>query len=134
VVLVNVAGGAPGRTETPPRTSPAAADWAELVPQLEASSTDHLVTKFQWGAFQGTSLDHYLRRREVTQIVLTGVATSIGVESTARNAYELGYNVCLVIDAMADRDAEAHGHSVQKIFPRLGETGTTDDVLKLLNG
>jgi nicotinamidase-related amidase len=63
---------------------------------------------------------------------LTGIATSIGVESTARSAYDHGYNVALVVDAMTDRDAEAHRHSVEKIFPRLGETATTDDVLTLL--
>jgi nicotinamidase-related amidase len=93
---------------------------------------DHLVTKQRWGAFLGTTLDEYLRQRGVTQIVLTGIATSIGVESTARSAYDLGYNVALVVDAMTDRDAGAHGHSVEKIFPRLGETTTTDDVLQLL--
>jgi nicotinamidase-related amidase len=63
---------------------------------------------------------------------LTGVATSAGVESTARSAYDLGYNVALIVDAMTDRDADAHRHTVEKIFPRLGETGTTDSVLKLL--
>jgi nicotinamidase-related amidase len=68
----------------------------------------------------------------VTQIVLTGVATSGGVESTARSAYDLGYNVTLVVDAMTDRDADAHRLTVEKIFPRLGETATTEDVLKLL--
>jgi nicotinamidase-related amidase len=64
--------------------------------------------------------------------VLTGVATSIGVESTARSAYDLGYNVTLVTDAMTDREAEGHLYSVEKIFPRLGETALTDDVLQLL--
>jgi nicotinamidase-related amidase len=73
-----------------------------------------------------------LRQRGVTQVFLTGVATSIGVESTACSAYDLGYNAVLVLDAMTDRDADAHRHSVEKIFPRLGETDTTDNVLKLL--
>jgi nicotinamidase-related amidase len=73
-----------------------------------------------------------LRQRGVTQVFLTGVATSLGVESTARSAYDHGYNVVLVVDAMTDRDADAHRHSVEKILPRLGETATTDDVLKLL--
>jgi nicotinamidase-related amidase len=77
-------------------------------------------------------LDETLRQRGVTQVFLTGVATSLGVESTARSAYDHGYNVVLVVDAMTDRDAGAHRHSVEKIFPRLGETATTDDVLKLL--
>jgi nicotinamidase-related amidase len=77
-------------------------------------------------------LNDALRARGVTQIVLTGVATSIGVESTARSAYDLGYNVALVVDAMTDRDGDAHRYSVEKIFPRLGQTDITENVLKLL--
>ena len=69
----------------------------------------------------------------MTQIVLAGVATSIGVESTARSAYDHGYHVVLVTDAMTDRDADAHRYSVEKIFPRLGETATTESVLKRLD-
>ena len=68
----------------------------------------------------------------MTQIVLAGVATSIGVESTAREAHALGFNVTLVVDAMTDMNADAHANSVQRIFPRLGETGSTQDVIDLL--
>jgi nicotinamidase-related amidase len=132
VVLVNVAGRAPGRTDAAFPKFSLPADWAELVPELEQHPSDHIITKQRWGAFLGTSLDDTLRRRGVTQIVLTGIATSIGVESTARSAYDLGYNVALVVDAMTDRDADAHRHSVEKIFSRLGETDTTANVLKLL--
>jgi nicotinamidase-related amidase len=132
VVLVNVAGLAPGRTDAGPPKFSFPADWTELVPQLEQHPGDHLVTKQRLGAFIGTSLDGYLRQHGVTQVVLSGVATSSGVESTARSAYDLGYNVALVVDAMTDLSAEAHCHSVEKVFPRLGETGTTADVLKLL--
>ena len=77
-------------------------------------------------------MDDYLRGRGVTQIVLTGVATSIGVESTARSAYDHGYNVALVADAMTDRDAEAHRYSVEKIFPRLGQMVGSEELLALL--
>jgi nicotinamidase-related amidase len=134
VVLVNVTGAAPGRTDAAATAAKFARppDWAELASELEPQSGDYLVTKRRWGAFHGTSLDDYLRGRGVTQIVLTGVATSIGVESTARSAHDLGYNVVLITDAMTDRDAEAHGHAVEKIFPRLGDSGTTGDVLRLL--
>jgi len=132
VVLVNVTGAAPGRTDAGPRKSSFSTDWTEFVPELEQHADDHVVTKQRWGAFLGTTLDDYLRHRDVTQVVLTGVATSAGVESTARCAYDLGYNVTLVVDAMTDRDADAHRHCVEKIFPRLGETAKTDDVLKLL--
>ena len=132
VVLVNVTGAAPGRTDAGALKFALPPDWAELVPELEQQPGDYLVSKQRWGAFHGTALDETLRQRSVTQIILTGVATSIGVESTARSAYDLGYNVVLVVDAMTDRDADAHRHSVEKIFPRLGETSTTDGVLKQL--
>ena len=132
VVLVNVTGGAPGRTEAGPPKIARPADWAELVPELEQQPSDHLVTKQRWGAFLGTEVHDYLRQSSATQIVLAGIATSIGVESTARSAYDLGYNVVLVVDAMTDRDPDAHRNSVEKIFPRLGETAKTDDVLKMI--
>jgi nicotinamidase-related amidase len=133
VVLVNVTGAPPGRTDTGPRTFSFPPDWSEFVPELEQQPGDHIVSKQRWGAFLGTSLDEYLRRRGVTQVVLTGISTSAGVESTARSAYDLGYNVTLVVDAMTDRDAATHQHTIEKIFPRLGETGTTDNLLELLN-
>jgi nicotinamidase-related amidase len=132
VVLVNVSGRAPGRTDAGAPKLSFPPDWTELVPELEQQSSDYIVTKQRAGAFIGTSLDETLRQRSVTQVFLTGVATSLGVESTARSAYDLGYNVVLVVDAMTDRDADAHRHSVEKIFPRLGETAKTDDVLKQL--
>ncbi|MGS0891407.1 cysteine hydrolase [Burkholderia stagnalis] len=133
VVLVNVTGGAPGRTQQPPRTDPFPADWAELVPELNRQPGDHLVTKKTWGAFTHTDLDAYLKAAGVTQIVLTGVATSIGVESTARQAFALGYNVTLAVDAMTDLNPDAHVNSVERLFPRLGETGSTRDILALLD-
>jgi len=132
VVLVNVAGRAPGRIEAklPPFSPPA--NWTELVPELEHQPSDILVTKYTWGAFHGTPLDLQLRRRGVTQLVLCGISTSIGVETTARAAYEHGYHLSLVIDAMTDTVAELHQNSVERLFPRLGETGTTADVLAKL--
>jgi nicotinamidase-related amidase len=132
VVLVNVTGAAPGRTDAGPLKFSFPDDWTEFVPELEQQPGDHIVTKQRWGAFIGTTMDDYLRGRGVTQIVLTGISTSGGVESTARSAYDYGYNVALVVDAMTDLDADTHRHSVEKIFPRLGETDTTGRVLTLL--
>lgn len=132
VVLVHVTGRAPGRTDAGIPNLPFKDDWTELVPELGRHPGDLLVTKQRWGAFCGTTLNDDLRKRGVTQIVLTGISTSAGVESTARSAYDYGYNVTLVLDAITDRDAENHRHCVEKIFPRLGEAATTEDVLKLL--
>jgi nicotinamidase-related amidase len=132
VVLVNVTAPPPGRTDAGPRKFALTDDWTELVPELERQAGDYVVSKKSPGAFIGTSLQDILRQRGVTQIFLAGIATSLGVESTGRSAYDYGYNVVYVLDAMTDRDAESHRHSVEKIFPRMGETATTDEVLKML--
>jgi len=133
VVLVNVTGVAPGRTEHPRRDMSALpADFAELVPELGRQKDDILVTKRSWGAFANTDLEARLKALDVTQVVITGVATAAGVEATARQAYEHGFNVTLAIDAMTDTRAEAHDYSVRNVFPRLGETGTADAVMALL--
>jgi nicotinamidase-related amidase len=132
VVLVNVAGGAPGRTEEPRRVLNFPDGWTDLIPELNAQDSDILVTKHSWGAFPTTDIEAQLRARGVTQVVVTGVATATGVEATARQAYEAGFNVALATDAMTDMRAEAHDYSLSKVFPRLGETGTTDEIIALL--
>jgi nicotinamidase-related amidase len=90
------------------------------------------VSKQRVGAFLHTGLDERLRAQGVTQVFVAGIATGSGVESTMREARDRGYNVVAVIDAMTDRDAETHNFCIQKVFPRLSETGTTADVLTLL--
>lgn len=133
IVLVNVTGGAPGRTEQSRNFGELPADWADLVPELNRQPQDHTVTKRTWGAFMNTDLDAYLKKLGVTQVVIVGVATSIGVESTARQAYEHGYSVTLAVDAMADLNVDAHHNSITRIFPRLGETGTAQEIIGLLD-
>jgi nicotinamidase-related amidase len=133
IVLVNVTGGAPGRTEQARPTGERPADWAELIPELGQQPTDHVVTKRTWGAFSHTDLEAYLKGRGVTQVVLLGVATSIGVESTARQAHECGFHVTLAIDAMTDLNPDTHTNSVERVFPRLGETGTTREIIDMLD-
>jgi nicotinamidase-related amidase len=140
VVLVNVTGGAPGRTDVHQQRSTGAAaparpadwaDWADLI-DLGPQDGDIRITKATWGAFHNTDLAEQLTARNVTQVVLTGVATSIGVESTARSAHEHGLHVVLATDAMTDTNADAHDHAVTRIFPRLGETATTEEILTRL--
>jgi len=132
VVLVNVDGGAPGRTEQPRRTFDFPPGWTDLIPELDSQPQDHRVTKRTWGAFTSTDLDAHLRGLGATQVVICGVATSAGVESTARQAHELGFNVALAIDAMTDLSPEAHANSVTRIFPKLGETAATQHILDRL--
>jgi nicotinamidase-related amidase len=132
VVLVNVDGGARGRTQKPAAGTERPADWLEFIAALDRQPQDHVITKRTWGAFTNTGLEEHLKRLDITQIVLAGVATSIGVESTARQAHELGFHVALAVDAMTDLSLDAHDHSVTRIFPRLGENATTHEILELL--
>ena len=132
VVLVNVAGGAPGRTEQPRGRREFPAGWTDLIPELNRQPQDHVVTKHTSGAFTNTGLEAHLRALGVTQVVIVGVATSSGVEVTARQAYELGFNVTLATDAMTDVHAYAHAYSVTHVYPRIGETGTTLDIIDLM--
>jgi nicotinamidase-related amidase len=107
-------------------------NWAEIVPEIGPRPGDIVVTKRQWGAFHGTELDLQLRRRDVRTIVLGGISTNIGVESTARSAYEHGYAQVFVEDAMASHDAEAHNFAIKNIFPRVGQVRSAEVVLSSL--
>jgi nicotinamidase-related amidase len=104
--------------------------WSEFIPELNIHPTDFLITKHQWGAFYGTELDLQLRRRKIETIILCGIATNFGVESTARFAYEFGFNQIFASDAMAARSKEEHEYPIKYIFPRLGLIRKTDEILK----
>lgn len=132
VVLVNVVGVAPGRTERPRRDDTFPDGWADFIPELDRQPSDIVITKRTWGAFTHTTLEWELKALGVTQVVISGVASGTGVDATARQAYELGFNVSLVLDAMTDARAIAHAYSMEYVFPKLGETGMTQDILDLL--
>jgi nicotinamidase-related amidase len=106
--------------------------WSDYIPELDLQPEDFLITKHQWGAFYGTELDLQLRRRGIDTIILCGIATNFGVESTARFAFEYGFNQIFVRDAMAARSREEHEHPLKYIFPRLGLIRDTDEILKAL--
>jgi nicotinamidase-related amidase len=107
-------------------------DWSDFVPELNKKETDIIITKKQWGAFYGTELDLQLRRRKIDTIVLCGIATNYGVESTARFAYEYGYNQIFPEDAMSSMTKEMHDASVNFALKRMGLVRTTKDVLENL--
>lgn len=137
VVLVRVDPGAhwelfpqpPVDRPRPKRSGAIPPDWIQVVPELGPEPGDVVVTKHQPGAFYGTDLDVHLRRRGIRTIVLGGISTNIGVEATARVAYEAGYALVFVEDAMAAREADLHAVAVTRFFPTIGRVRTTDDVL-----
>ena len=103
------------------------AGWSDLAPGL-AEPGDIRITKRHWGAFYGTELDLQLRRRGITTIVLAGIATNIGVESTAQSAHEHGYAVVIAEDACTSRSTEMHAFAVASIFPLLGRVTTAEAI------
>lgn len=140
VVLVHVAYSSDGRDrlharrdEATPVSDTPPPGWSEIVPELGPKEGDLVITKRQWGAFYGTELDLQLRRRGIRTIVLGGIATNFGVESTARDAYERNYDQVFVEDAMAGPSAEAHTFAVETIFPRMGLIRSTEEVLIALS-
>lgn len=134
VALVNVVGRAPGRVDQGFGNHAFPPDWADLVPELDAQPSDILISKERVGAFLGTELDAKLRAQGVTQVFMTGIATSMGVEATARSAFDLGYNVVFVSDAMTDLNPAAHQNAISVTFPRMGEVDTTENILKTVRG
>jgi NAD(P)-dependent dehydrogenase (short-subunit alcohol dehydrogenase family)/nicotinamidase-related amidase len=108
------------------------AEWDHFPPDLEQNAGDIIVTKRQWGALHGTELDLQLRRRGIKTIVLGGVATNMGVESTARQAWEHGYEIVFVEDAISSLDSDLHNFALQKIFPMIGRVRRTVDVMAAL--
>ena len=108
------------------------ANWAELVPEIAAFDSKVVITKRQWGAFYGTELDLQLRRRGIKTILLTGIATNFGVEQTAREAWQHGYDVVIVEDACTSVEAAMHQFAIEKILPRVSRIRSTDEVLAAL--
>ena len=115
-----------------PNAPPPPAIASEVVPESGIRESDLLVTKRQWGAFYGTDLDQQLRRRGIRTIILGGIATNFGVESTARAAFDRGYELIFVEDVMASITSEAHSFTVQNIFPRMGRVRSMQEVMTAL--
>ena len=115
-----------------PRLANVPPEASELVPELNVQAGDVVVTKRQWGAFYGTDLEQQLRRRQIRTVVTGGIATNIGVESTARAAYDRAYELVFSEDAMSSVSAEAHPFAVSTIFPRMGRVRSTEQVLTAL--
>jgi nicotinamidase-related amidase len=138
VVLIKVSSGGDGRLTLKPAADvqmPAfefPAGSHDLPAVLGPKKGDVVVTKYNWGAFYGTDLDVQLRRRGKTQLIVGGIATNFGVESTVRQAHERGYAQVLVSDAMAAFSLQEHEAPLATIMPRIARVRTTDEVLAAL--
>jgi nicotinamidase-related amidase len=116
-----------------PNAPPPPASASELVPEAGYQAGDLVITKRQWGAFFGTDLEQQLRQRHIRTVVLGGIATNIGVESTGRAAAGLGFELVTVEDATSSLSAEMHRFAYEHIFPRLGRVRSTAEVIAALD-
>ncbi len=134
VINVNLTGTAwtNSRKEIKSLAPPADLTEYQINDKINITVNDIRITKHTWNAFFETPLDDELKKKSVTGIVLAGIATSLGVEGTARAASELGYNITFAVDAMTDREEAAHQRSLQYLFPRMGETGSTAEIIQML--
>jgi len=122
-----------GEIDTPMMLPPGGlpADWAEYAAELAAIEPDLWITKRQWSAFHGTELDLQLRRRGITHLVLGGIATNFGVESTARDAWQHNYTVVVAEDACSSMP-ELHRFAIEKVLPRLALIRSSVEVVAAL--
>ena len=115
-----------------PSAPPAPAIASEFSHRLNRASSDVLITKRQWGAFHATDLDQQLRRRGIRTIILGGITTNFGVESTARAAFDRGYQLIFAEDATTSIDAQAHQAAMAGVFPFMGRVRTTAEIVMAL--
>lgn len=132
VIYVHVLLGEVQRLRVDQQTMPASPpppEASELVPEAGMQPGDLIIAKRQRGAFYGTDLDLHLRRREIKTLIMAGIATNIGVESTAREAFDRGYELVFASDAMATMSSEMQDFALTKIFPMMGRVRATDEII-----
>jgi nicotinamidase-related amidase len=105
---------------------------SQLIPEIGVEATDIVVKKRSWGAFYGTDLELHLRRNNVKSIIMAGIATNYGVESTAREAFDRGFRLYFAEDAMTSHDADMHHFSTKKLFPAMGKVRTTLQLIQAM--
>ena len=115
-----------------PNAPPPPAIASEFVPEAGLQLGDIVIAKTHWGAFSKTNLEEQLPSKGIKTIVIGGIATNFGVESTARAAAGLGFHVVFAEDAMTTISPDAQQFAIEHIFPRIGRVRSTDEVLAAL--
>jgi nicotinamidase-related amidase len=120
--------------DQPPRFAgqPMPPEFSEIAPSAGLQDGDLLITKRHWGAFANTALEEQLRLRGIDTVALTGISTNAGVESTLRQGTGLGFAFIVAEDACSGQDGEEHRFAFEKIFPRLAQVRTADEIIKAL--
>lgn len=108
------------------------AQWSELVPEIAGLKIDLRIFKHQWSAFHGTELDLQLRRRGIVNVVVAGISTNMGVDSTVRDAWQHGYAAVIAEDACSSTDSAMHQMAMKQILPRVSRVRSTAQIVAAL--
>ena len=119
--------------DEPLPSPPVAVDGAEFATNAGPAPGDVVITKRQWGAFYATDLDQQLRRRKVDTLLIGGVATEFGVESTIRAAYDQGYALVFVEDAISGAAKESSDFFMNGLFRHIGRVRSSAQVVSALS-
>jgi nicotinamidase-related amidase len=111
-------------------SGPIPAEASEIVPEAGVQNGDVIIAKRQWGAFYGTNLEQALDRKGIETIIMAGIATNMGVESTARAAYDAGFALIFAEDAMSTMSKEWHEFPIKNLFPRMGRVRSVAEILE----
>jgi len=105
---------------------------AEIIDELKPHEDDHIVMKRRDSAFQDTELDLWLRSIYADTVIFTGVDTAICVENTLTDAFNTGYDVILVEDAVASSWPKIGEATIRKVAGSYGWVVTTERLIGLL--
>lgn len=138
VVLVRVESGPDGALALTPSLDGEPQQWTlpegahDFPDRLRPGDRDVVVTKYGWGGFYGTDLDLQLRRRGIDTLLVGGLVTNIGVDTTMRQAHERGYDQIVMSDLCGAFTQADHDYSLQSIFPRIARIRTVAEVVGAL--
>lgn len=105
-------------------------DLSEIVPALAPLKGEQVLRKSRYSAFVGTNLEGILRRKRAQRILITGVATHLCCETTARDAFMRDFDVFFVVDATASKSEDLHLAALRTLADGFAIPVTTEEVLR----
>jgi len=118
--------------QPPPKRGQMPPELSEIAPSAGREENDLVMTKRHWGAFAKTALEDELKRRGIDTVILTGISTNIGVESTLRQGAGLGFAFVVAEDACSGQDGGDHRFAFEKIFPRIARVRAADEIIEAI--
>ncbi len=104
----------------------------EILDELKPVGDEIVLKKTCSGVFTGTNIDYILRNLGISNLIITGILTNQCVDTAARDAADLGYNVIIPEDACASRKHEIHKMSINILKNTYARIKTTKEVLKIV--